>query len=235
MSYIYTQRNILEEPQNYMYSSYEGASFIDYYSYSRKEVLDALSLAKDTTGIDSDSFILIGITIQNRLIEQFTESVTKFNLETLVKPRHKKLSWNSKYIALSDEDIDTKEFLKSFISSQILDIKKVQSYKSFDRLVQKFEVTKKIYKFYPAGFGKGEEGSKEILSYCLFSLSLLLAYLDTKKLKYLSTFLKTNDLLISLERPEILKLLPIKTICLLVISELIFVEELKNRKKNYHA
>ena len=67
-----------------------------------------------------------------------------------------------------------------------------------DRLVQRFEVTKKLYASYPPGFRKGEGANTSVRLYWLLALSLCLFYAQTRNLKYLNVLLKVNDLLISL-------------------------------------
>jgi len=66
-----------------------------------------------------------------------------------------------------------------------------------DRLVQRFEVTKKIYEGYKPGFIKGEGKSERLILYALFAMVLSIYYYKNNNLKYLNTLLKINDTLIS--------------------------------------
>ena len=69
-----------------------------------------------------------------------------------------------------------------------------------DRLLQRFEVNKKLRMEYLPGFRKGLGKDDDIRLYQCFSLILSLSYLQQGGLQYLSTLLKLNDLLLSLPK-----------------------------------
>lgn len=83
------------------------------------------------------------------------------------------------------------------------------------RLVQRFEVSKKLYAAYGPGFRKGEGDNREPARYAELALCLALAHALSGQLQYLSTQLKLVDLLLSLDAeilhtgcsPELLELL----------------------------
>lgn len=68
-------------------------------------------------------------------------------------------------------------------------------------LLKRFEVTKKIYDSYDSDFRPTEKTTeyKNIQLYILFSYILALAYTYYKKLYYLNSLLKVNDIIISNE------------------------------------
>ena len=55
-----------------------------------------------------------------------------------------------------------------------------------DRLVQRFEVTKKLYEEYFIGFRKGRGHNNLIKLYWLFALVLSIYYSETNQIKYLN-------------------------------------------------
>ena len=67
-----------------------------------------------------------------------------------------------------------------------------------DRLIQRFEVSKKLYTRYQPGFRKGQGESGQVDLYRQLGLVLCLRYHATGQLRYLSTLLKLTDLLCSL-------------------------------------
>ncbi len=66
-------------------------------------------------------------------------------------------------------------------------------------LLKRFEVTRKIYKKYNSKFRPLDKTTdfNEINLYILFSCVLVNAYLNTKKLYYLNSLLKVNDIILS--------------------------------------
>lgn len=66
------------------------------------------------------------------------------------------------------------------------------------RLLQRFEVSKKLYTVYLPGFRKGKGADDDVILYRKFALILALAFAQRKELQHLSTLLKVNDLLLSL-------------------------------------
>jgi hypothetical protein len=68
-----------------------------------------------------------------------------------------------------------------------------------DRLVQRFEVTKRLYETYASGFRKGSGDYKSLSRYWLLALALCLSLSQTESLRLLNTLLKVCDLLCSVE------------------------------------
>jgi hypothetical protein len=99
-----------------------------------------------------------------------------------------------------------------------------------DRLIQRFEVTKKIYEFYPQGFRKGEGSNCSIRLYWLFALALSLFWARSNKLRYLSTLLKVCDLLCSLPEEMLQPEIPRFGLSMVLAAELVAVESLAAQK-----
>ena len=74
----------------------------------------------------------------------------------------------------------------------------IDKYKTiFDRIIQKFEVTKKIYPDYLIQNMKGIGDFKILKFYILFGICLILLFKQTKKLTYLNSLLKVSDIICS--------------------------------------
>ena len=89
-----------------------------------------------------------------------------------------------------------------------------------DKLIQRFEVTKKIFEIYPKNFGKGKGKSSTVYLYWVFSLSLILHYDFTANVKYLNTAMKVVDLLCSLDEIQLVDNIPPESLTCIVLLEL---------------
>ena len=102
--------------------------------------------------------------------------------------------------------IENFEFKKSNSSINTIDFlfKKLYKKKSIDidiilnRIIQKFEVSKKISDLYKIEDLKPIGNNKNIKVYILFGICLINLYEISKKLKYLNSILKLSDILCSL-------------------------------------
>ena len=197
MTYLYTQKNLLEEPHKYMYSEFKGREFLDHYFENRINLLKTLVLCgkNEFSSLDQNIFneankiILktknLNIKIPNNLLPPSINEVTPLNRTNLPqsfpnahKIETKKLLDGLLY-AFINKDCPTKEIWLS-------------------RLIQRFEVTKKLNEYYLPGFRKSDGSYNKIQLYQLFSIILAIAHSQSGQLQYLSTLLKVNDLILSL-------------------------------------
>jgi hypothetical protein len=184
MTYQYTDVNRLVQPHSYMYTSYQGKAFITAYLKDRKEHIQRFKVLELKEQLSES----------DRYICEISENFLAGGLQLL----------NSNAIRqVSDFDDQSKilseELLISLIFSQFSKEPDERLKRWLDFLVQRFEVTKKIHEIYhPNGRRKGEGGSENTRLYWLFSLLLTLNYRTSNNVKFLSTGLKINDLLCSL-------------------------------------
>ena len=120
--------------------------------------------------------------------------------------------------------------MHALIAAQLTDVLDVNTKVWLDRLVQRFEVTKKIYEAYQAGFRKGEDANTSVRLYWLFALSLCLFYARSNEIKYLSTLLKVCDLLCSLPEKELQGHIPEHGLPTVLATELVSVQLLAEKK-----
>lgn len=128
------------------------------------------------------------------------------------------------------EKIKTLDLLHALIAIQLTDIQGSDTKFWLDRLVQRFEVSKKIYESYLPGFRKGEGAKTSVRLYWLFSLALNLFYVKSNEIKYLNTLLKICDLLCSLPKNMLNGHIPENGLSAVLAAEIIGVELLSGKK-----
>ena len=100
-----------------------------------------------------------------------------------------------------------------------------------NKIIQKFEITKKIYSEYSIDTHKGSGDYKKIELYILFGICLVLIYEKSKNLKYLNSLLKVSDIICSQNFDQIIHLKKLINIDLknehFFIQELIYESKIK--------
>lgn len=242
MSYIYTQVNRLQQPHAYMYTPFQGQSILQAFHASRAETLKQLSASGYRLAIDDDADYEIRCI--SALLVAFesasADAVDRFRheIESLRQTQPKQTDNAAMAVRADslpefrvDDRVSTLDLLKALIASLLLGRHESVTKGWLDRLVQRFEVTKKLYEVYPAGFRKGEGSNEVVKLYWLFSLALSLYYTNTQQLKYLSTLLKVNDLLCSLPENMHADCVSSEIMSVILINEMISVELLAKQRR----
>lgn len=241
MNYEYCHRNRLEEPHAYMYTPFLGESLLRGYADSRLTAMRACSGAVDR-GSESDlALIPLATHALDRLLgpdfraiaSGFSASATAGHATSAGGARAEQsppTTAGLRPLTLK-MPIRTVDLLNGLITAQLADIDSDAEFKWLDRLVQKFEVSKKLYDAYPAGFGKGEGGNTTLRLYWLFALALTIHYCRSGNLKYLNALLKVCDLLCSLPGDLLTEQVPASGFLLLLAAELRCVRTLANRSE----
>ncbi len=242
MSYIYSKINRLEEPHNYMYTPYHGVTLLQSYESSRMEVINR-SVAVKHQALEQDELLVAYALPVLKILCTTNSCEYGKQFQVLLEDSGVAVSWKSKngYDNLNNlsmsiekltiaESISTLKLLHTLISIFLTESQNSIAKVWFDRLVQRFEVTKKIYESYLPGFRKGEGDNKSVRLYWLFSLALSLFYMRSKEIKYLSTLLKINDLLCSLSENVLQDNIPQHGLSSVLATELISVQSLSDKK-----
>ncbi len=224
VSYAYASRSLLEQPQNYMYTPFEGAVLLDEYFEQRSRVLQRLATDGDAGGCaDPGLFEQADVWLRRRLDLRAPETEEANNSSVAeMLPSLTEMSL--------DRVVRTETLLRALVSVQLSGSRQANVKTWLDRVVQRFEVTKKLYESYAPGFRKGHGAWTPVRPYCLLALTLCLYYADTRQVKYLSTWLKVSDLLSTL-RPEVVReVVPPAAIELLFTAEVACVRALAENK-----
>ena len=174
-SYIYTKKNLLNFPNTYQYSKYQGKDFFESYKKNRQTNLDFL----------------------------------KIRLEKLNSKRNDNFELNNNDDYKNDKELNLKKYLIYLCNLDNSELKNQKE--TIEILIKRFEVSKKLFATYDLkNIKKLSSKFNELLIYPLFSLVLQKCYNNAnnhKKLVFLNTILKVNDIISS------------------IASELIFSEE----------
>ena len=234
MNYLYNQRNLLEDPEKYMYTKYQGLDLFQSYLNSRNNVLkkcrENISDSSSSSLIIQRAFIVIKqnlISKSPNALKSFCPHIKQEDVKNINLPfdtdinlaRMTKLMNNTSL----GQSVKTSTLLDGLFASILLDVNNISNKIWLDRLVQRFEVTKKLYEEYLPGFRKGRGHNNLIKLYWLFALVLSIYYSQTNQIKYLSTILKVCDLITSLPFKDLARDITEFGLDLVLSSEMIFV------------
>jgi len=200
MIYEYTETNQFEKPRSYMYSQFGGWDFIHGYRADRLERLEALSsLLTETRNVyEASAQVFLGdFLVRERVVipEVIDPSSCHEAVVGLYAPE-------PQFTFSLNETVETTklmdQLLYGFANEEAMQGAHFAESLWLDRLVQRFEVTKRIWSRYLPGFRKGGGVEFDVSLYRRFALLLALAYARSEELRYLSTLLKVDDLLLSL-------------------------------------
>lgn len=199
MNYPYSATNRLQEPHAYMYSPYDGVSFLRSYVDDRLERLRALGASSDLPS--SEEEVRVHSVLYGLLDEQGDFPPFGIYLPFDVHKVTQRCSEAPRQVFLPEAPIKTAALLEMLLYRLLNGAKENGEMSGasmwLDRLLQRFEVSKKVFSEYSLGLRKGEGADDDLELYQRFALVLAVAYAKRKRLQYLSTLLKVNDLLLS--------------------------------------
>jgi len=221
MNYNYCDENILQSPQKYMYTKFGGIEFLKSYYQQRLKIIN--KIYSYTQG-DNES----NIKLHDDLISGVVNYISTEKIKLLNEDLYSYILNQSLLCSVSNEtsqEINVKEKIKTddLLRKIILILSHSKGEKSalieLDQLIQRFEVTKKIYSEYKPGFKKGSGDNQNLENYWLFGIALCYANFNKINLKYFNTLIKVCDLLASLEIKILLNQITKKGLLLLFIIE----------------
>lgn len=198
MTYKYTERNLLHEPERYMYSQYQGKELlVDYFASREDFISNAMKVTQENISELKKEFSRLE---RGRLLSD----LSKFFQDDLLR-------WNIEFQEKTDDfyagapklpdpanwqKVETLPTL--FILGHhtlIADNKESAQWLSF--FIQRFEVRRKLFDKYKFPFKPAGDAAPPI-AYSLLALSCAVHFETTHNLKMLNTALKLNDLLCSI-------------------------------------
>jgi len=230
MTYQYTEQNLLEVPNTYMYSPYEGRIFLETYISSREDKLIGFEKSVDLYVPEAARTIVSALrnwVLTNASPHRRSQCNTYCDFSVADIPGSDQAPPSAQILFDSINNIDTLELLCSLLHEQREYRLKKSTEVIWHKLIQKYEVTKKIYDCYGAKLKKGTGSYNNTNLYVLLSLSCAIHYIHSGSLVALNAMLKLNDTLCSLTPVE-LDASSCLSRNLLVCIELSFVDGLVN-------
>jgi hypothetical protein len=232
MAYRYSDHNLLQEPNTYMYPPFEGDEFLNEYFSSRLERLVCLDANSATHWFAS--FHAAGAMLKRWVYTNASANAQRNWIRYCVStaevfPAPEQIFKGALSFCESKDTIQTLPLLSSLVADQVQGPLGHATKAIWYKAVQRFEVTKRLYEFYGPDLKKGHGEHTDLRPYALLSLSCALHYSTTGSLVALSAQLKLNDVLCSLPITQQHKLSP-DMLNLLLCSEIAFVDELVHRK-----
>ena len=200
-SYLYSETNLLENPQKYQMSPFLGTNFLISFFKSRKNYLKKLEkIEKNFLELDE---------IINQLSTEHTENTLDKFLQT---------------------NIDTEEILSLLIINFSKTFDDEFTNKILNGFIKKFEVKKRLYSSYDSNFKENSSLYTNLRNYIILSTLCLMKYEKNKNLRYLNTSLKLSDTVCS-QINEIKSNLDKSLFYYILKTELQNVDSLCNTKK----
>lgn len=242
MSYPYSQINRLEEPHSYMYTPFQGEALLQTYQSSRMVVRHRRADAEHG-GAEPDRMLVTYALPELEKLFDVTSFEGGKRFRALLDGGSTKILEQGKVEGGSlngfaknleklttAEPVTTLDLLHALIAVQLTNAQDANTKVWLDRLVQRFEVAKKLYECYPPGFRKGKGENASVRLYWLFALDLCLFYARSNEIKYLSTLLKVCDLLCSLPENVLQGHIPEYGLSAVLAAEIVSVQQLAERK-----
>jgi hypothetical protein len=252
VTYAYSARNLLVEPHHYMYAPFEGAPLLDAFFQARRQVMRQL----DGGGEPSDRGQVMPIAhlmdrnlalrcpVTHQMWRQELGDAALFEPERDLPlfPAESTVSFERFSV---ETEVKTSALLEAMLVASVPE--KMVPGKTvptdfeqsmpvwLDRVIQRFEVTKRLYESYQPGFRKGCGDYQSPQRYWLFALILSLSLSREQRLKHLNVLLKVCDLLCSMSATELKESAPAGGMQIVLAMELASIGALIKAKRVAYA
>lgn len=237
--YRYIEKNLLDEPEYYKYSKYEGTKYFENYFYSRNKCVsrfekEYISMMQREDWSCDDLFSDVrNLSLVTRREIFSGEIRAAHEIHSEVDEAGRVSDLIKKYAGDSEPlsaEIETSGILLKSLFLQLsgeLDSGN-EDVKWLNYLTGRFEVTRKIYAVYNKEMKPAADNYEPLINYILLAINLLLLYEKNLNLKMLNCALKLNDLICSINHET----LSIEETYLAIFSlrlEIKFVKRLTSR------
>ena len=226
-TYVYTQRNLLESPEYYMYSAFSGVNFLQDHARSRAATGDDLwgRLELQISGMSvaqREEFGSLWRPLVELAVTQLPAASRWQGLLQITESRSGPVAFPA---PPEDEPIHTECLLRGIVFALLADVEDASAYEWAETMLKRFEVNKKLYRSYTPKLKRAEESFDNLKNYALLAAALAIAYVPRGNLKLLNGLLKVNDLLSTQQMATAEELL---LAVFALESELCFVTELSD-------
>ena len=232
--YKYTKKDQLKFPQKYTYSKNQGVEFFNYYFSDRENILKKykqvnknikkhyykhnFKILADYLKKNQRQFY---VHLNNRLNIDLNKIVIfrRENFNHFDDPKKEILNYMDSEKIRTSELLDLLTYM-SCVNQTLL----IRPY--VDTLLQRFEVTKRLYEYYNKGLRNGSGNYNDVSFYWQFTIILSITYIHTNNLKYLNTVLKISDLILSLPLDHNIKFVSYSALQVAIGIEMKFIKNL---------
>jgi hypothetical protein len=199
-----------------MYTPFEGAALLDAFLSARLGILRQLTL-RSPLGAGDGGLVSSALALIDRRLARHSPGVHD-EWRLLVDVDHSEQ--NAIQVPPSpvaagdlarfspDREVSTSALLRAVVCSFSEEVMQDEARVWLDRLVQRFEVTKRLYEKYPTGFRKGAGDFDCLWRYWMLGLALCICLAEERSLRLLNTLLKVCDLLCSVDINDLRKAVP---------------------------
>lgn len=211
MKYQYCSRDLHFKPEKYHFSNSGGSSFIKSFIKLRElrieKLIELWRSTPESYQLCENSSALFPLFTNQTCLGEFSDLAQHLdNKDTqTIRPTIKSIE--------SNRSIDTKKLLDQVLLSQINQRIKSSEEKTLDRLVKKFEVSRRIHNSYDMDFRKKSSPTDDMFSYSLLAINLLVRFQEIQNFKFLNAALKVNDMLITQPAPKSLDCISLFIAC----------------------
>ena len=194
------------------------------YKYTEKNLLD-FPESYFYSKYHGKLFLESYLNTRNKMLLNYSSKINNdYNLKDLQKDIISNIECQNKF-KKNLPSFNTFNFLFSKLNQKKID----KSDKIFNRLIQKFEISKKINDLYSNGDLKPIGNNRSIEIYVLFGICLIQYYELTNNLKYLNSILKLVDILCSVKNNNSL-IFSLGSV-FIIEKELYFIKHLLNKNQ----
>ena len=201
MTYEYTTRNLIYNPERYMYSAFHGKQFFEQHAASRGAVLKMLGNPLDRTNLGwLESCCIV---VRDWLMSKGLGDSDGYPNQFFIKYKKSngyvgKVQSTIPSVTDSDNILDFKALMLKQIFGQVEEGRNLIDDELWYRAVKNFEVKKTVHRFYDKDLKTGMGVYNDPEPYALMSLSCALCYVASASLIALNTQIKLNDVLCSI-------------------------------------
>ena len=198
--YTFNNKDLLIAKENYMYFPFYGKEFFLDYSKNRVDFIKKIQIHNKKINNLYYYKVVEFIYLQKtnyKFSNKLSNIISDYKIKVNINKTSKKISAYNFLNLKKNTIINTNDLLDFLIINAVNKTNSIIVINYLEKLIKKFEVSKKLYCTYSKSFKKIDNQFKSIDIYKKLSLLLIITYIQDSNNRYLSTLLKINDLISS--------------------------------------
>ena len=198
--YTFNNKDLLIAKENYMYFPFYGKEFFLDYSKNRVDFIKKIQIHNKKINNLYYYKVVEFIYLQKtnyKFSNKLSNIISDYKIKVNINKTSKKISAYNFLNLKKNTIINTNDLLDFLIINAVNKTNSIIVINYLEKLIKKFEVSKKLYTNYSKDFKKKGRQYKFTQIYMKLSLLLTIEYIKKPNNRYLSTLLKLNDLISS--------------------------------------